>query len=169
MNRLERIVLIGLIFGLMLSAGGLDNTAVAAPEEAVMIKYITIPGAAFEANNENISYDNFGSMLSTSVAGGIFEAWVPLPRGAYVKNIELVVKDNSISDKSCARAYLTKPNTGALKFLDEICSTGKSTSIKQFKTGFPKQAVFQNNAFFVELHINNSNITVYAVRVGYIP
>ena len=169
MNRLQRLIFIVLIFGLIFSAGGSENAVVAAPQKAVTIKYITIPAAAFEANNATISYDNFGSTLSTSIAGGIFEAWVPLPRGAFVKNMELVVKDNHFSKNACARAYLTKPNTGALKFLDKICSNGQKPAIRQFKTGFPKQAVFQNNAFFIELHINNSDITVYAVRVGYLP
>ncbi|MEK6221539.1 MAG: hypothetical protein N2D54_04770 [Chloroflexota bacterium] len=169
MNRLERVIFIGLIFGLFFSAGDLDHAAVAAPQKAVTIKYITIPVSAFEANNATISYDNFGSTLSTSIAGGIFEAWVPLPRGARVKNIELVVKDNHFSKNSCARAYITKPTTGVLNYLDEACSKGQSPTIRQFKTGFPKRAVFQKNAFFIELHINNSDITVYAVRVGYLP
>ncbi|MEK6221392.1 MAG: hypothetical protein N2D54_04015, partial [Chloroflexota bacterium] len=181
MARLEKVLLVGVIFVMIFSAGG--SGAVAAPAESpqnVVFKtgQFTLPHE-FMSGNSNHAYNIPGGLggkhffEGTAVAITYQFAPLHIPVGKVVKWVKLLVVDQKATKAVCLSVFQGDPNNKTSSYLGSLKCTvdvNDGPALQKIKVGSLGGVTHSKlKPVYAGLLMTGDDIDLYAIQAAYVP
>jgi hypothetical protein len=167
MSIFNKLVLVGLIFVLAISASGVGGGPAAAAPQEMVLKTLTIGPTRFIPNDLAINYSRAPNSYY-SITDGEVQAPLNLPRGATIHKMTLFMEESDGVNNTCLFLATSNPALGDFgwKTVVKKCTKGAVLGVRKFTRKGIGYTVEQNKDLGLYIFLY-SGMKLFGVKIYY--